>query len=86
MEDTEVWHVVLNGRDTNITLLGSCSDDSDDDQMLRVNGGMRWWSCYAACSLTDEEEEEFALGGRRMAVSGDSGDYLIGKSDNPTIP
>lgn len=49
---------------------------------------MRWWSCYAACSLTDEEEEqeEFALGGRRMAVSGDSGDYLIGKSDNPTIP
>lgn len=36
MEDTEVWHVVLNGRDTNITLLGSCSDDSDDDQMLRV--------------------------------------------------
>lgn len=30
------WHVVLNGRDTNITLLGSCPDDSDDDQMLRV--------------------------------------------------
>lgn len=42
MEDTEVWHVVLNGRDTNITLLGSCSDDSDDDQMLRVafDGGL----------------------------------------------